>query len=186
MFPRMVCEVPTDVMEPTIKKGATIVADLSYYANNRPQRWDVVLFWAPELEEMGPSLGRSRIDARKCGAIANAACDIFEHGMDVVLPGTTLRPHIFYVKRVVGLPGERLRFRSDSILLDGRPILVPPDLRGCYTRFERTDDYRFAAKEEYEIPEHHLFVLSDNLRSGKDSREIGGVTMDNLFARVVA
>jgi len=39
--------VPFDSMEPTIPTGSEVVGDVSYYSNNRPQRWDVVVFSPP-------------------------------------------------------------------------------------------------------------------------------------------
>lgn len=41
-------KVPTEAMEPTIKKGDTIWVDHQYYENHQIERFDIVLFVAPE------------------------------------------------------------------------------------------------------------------------------------------
>src|SRR4051812_18516143 len=107
MYRRMTCAMATDVMAPTVRKGQHIVADTEYYVHNAPRRWDVVLFWAPQLEKMGPELGKKRVDVRDGNAlaIANAAVDILENPADPANP-MVLRPHLFFMKRIVGLPGE--------------------------------------------------------------------------------
>jgi signal peptidase I len=180
---RQMCFVPTDVMEPTLKKGSRIVIDLAHYLTEKPQRWDLVVLGAPELESLGEKLGQVRIPATKCGAIANAACDIFEEQRGDPVPFLP-RPHIFYVKRIVGLPGERIAFTESAILRNGKPLEVPPALRKVYRGFSNHTKFKFGAKE-HAVPRDSIFVLSDNHEKGKDSREIGHVKMDYIFARVV-
>ena len=43
--------MPVSAMEPTIKMGETIQADMSAYKATDPQRWDVVVFKAPENQD---------------------------------------------------------------------------------------------------------------------------------------
>jgi signal peptidase I len=43
-----VYRMPVSVMEPTIEVGETVWADMSAYQSADPQRWDVVVFRAPE------------------------------------------------------------------------------------------------------------------------------------------
>lgn len=180
MIRRFACTVPTDVMEPTIRRGSEIVVDTRAYDSKKPQRWDVVVFFAPELENLREQLGTVRLPAQKCGAIANAACDIFEKDQWLV------RPHIMYVKRLLGLPGERLQFRDGEVLRNGKPLRIPADMRKLYGRFETPTftSARHGAKE-VEIPKDHVFVLSDNHARGKDSREIGAVPAAHIVGRVV-
>lgn len=175
---RSTCFVPTDVMEPTLKKGSTIVVDAAHYFVNEPIRWDLAVFFAPELESLYQDLGQKRIEATKCGLIANAAVDIFER------EGFLARPHIAYVKRIVGLPGERIAFTKSAILCDGEPLEPPRDLQKVYRSFPEFESYKFGATE-HEVPKDSVFVLSDNLKKGKDSREVGPVKVGNLSARVV-
>lgn len=175
---RVTCQVPTDVMEPTILKGSIITADTSHYYNYPPERWDIVIFAAPEIERLYYDLGSKKLGTRVSGAIVDAAVDIFEK--DKVL----LRPHIFYVKRIVGLPGERLRLTNTNIICNGKELEIPRDLRNLYGTFSGREDYQFGGND-YLVPDDCVYVMSDNLAKGKDSREIGGVPIGTLIARVI-
>jgi len=115
-------------------------------------------------------LGRKPVAAGESGAIVNAAPDIYKEE-DVLL-----RPHIFYVKRIVGLPGESIHYTDSQILCNGKDLHIPRDIRECYTTFENYTGYEFGA-EEYLVPDEHIYVISDNLGSGRDSRHLGALPL---------
>jgi len=165
-------------MEPTIRRGSTIGLDTVYFTKNEPKRWDVVVFGSPTLEGLYENLGQKKIEASKTELIANAAVDISQEENVVV------RPHIFYIKRIVGLPGESLRFTQRDILCNGKPVVVPRDIHRCYRHFEGYERYRYGA-DEFLVPDDNLFLLSDNLSGGKDSREIGTVPISLLMGLVI-
>lgn len=165
-------------MEPTIPKGSVVAIDTAYYCNSAPDRWDVTVFTSPEIEQMQWGLGKQKANVEAGGGIVNAAANIFEE------QGVLLRPHLFYVKRIVGLSGERIRFAESNILINGKELHIPRDISRCYFSFDECMNYEFGA-EEYTIPEYNVFVLSDNLAKGKDSRQIGGVSIHNIVGRVV-
>jgi signal peptidase I len=179
-FRRATCQVPTDVMEPTILKGSEVVLDTAYYYHNPPKRWDIVVFFAPELEELRYDLGRVKVpDAdAKSATIANAASDIFQN------TGFPVRPHIIYIKRIVGLPGELIRFEPSQILCNGVPLKILRDLQPCFSSFPHCASYRFGATDCL-VPDDSVFFLSDNVARGKDSREIGPVKIGNFVGRIV-
>lgn len=174
----MTCEMPTDVMAPTIAKGSIVAIDTAYYYQNSPDRWEVVAFTSPEVEQMQFGLGRRKLESETGGGIINAAAEIFEE------KEVLLRPHVFYVKRIVGLAGERIRFSESSIFINDKELHIPRDISPCYRGFDEYKTYKFGA-EEYNIPDYTVFVLSDNLAKGKDSRQIGGVSIHNMVGRAV-
>lgn len=179
MLRRMTCVMPTDVMEPTIQMGQRIVVDTRAYDQAVPQRWDIITFWAPEIEDLGDKLGKVELAAAKCGRIATAAFENFSR------EGLLQRPHIFYVKRVVGVQGDTLRFDGDRIMNGDQEMRIPSDLQPVYRGFLEHESERLEDRE-WVVPDYHMFVLSDNLRRGKDSRQIGPVHFDTLIGRVVA
>jgi signal peptidase I len=173
----MTCEMPTDVMEPTIPRGSVVAVDTAYYYHNEPQRWDVIVFTAPNIEQLQFDLGRRKVRPDCASALAaNAAAEIHER------ENVLLRPHLFFVKRVVGLPGERIRFTEAEILCDGVALHIPRDIRRCYAGFPGHADYAFGSTE-YLVPENSVYVLSDNLAKGRDSRYFGAVSLHNLIGR---
>lgn len=80
-----------------------------------------------------------------------------------------------FIKRVVGLPGDRLRIDRGVVSIDGRPLSEP------YVRF--ADGRSFA---EIVVPAHSVFVLGDNRADSEDSRFFGPVNDDRLIGRALA
>jgi signal peptidase I len=86
-----------------------------------------------------------------------------------------------FVKRIIGLPGERLELRNVKgltyVFIDGRRLEEPyiaPNRRD--TRNPRT----------YVIPEDGYFMMGDNRGQSCDSREWGTVPRRNLIGKVFA
>jgi signal peptidase I len=82
-----------------------------------------------------------------------------------------------FVKRLIGLPGERWREQNGVIYINGRRLDEPyikPDRRDGDTLPERT------------IPQDSFLMLGDNRRSSCDSRRWGYVPRDNLIGPVFA
>ena len=107
-----------------------------------------------------------------------------------------------FVKRVVALPGDRLRLINKRVYVNGSPLEEPyvqhvTALRNTYRDdFPRTDspDYGVDAKwwkqmpklvENHQliIPEDHYFVLGDNRDDSQDSRYWGFVPRANVIGR---
>ncbi len=81
-----------------------------------------------------------------------------------------------FVKRVVGLPGERIGERSGAIVLNGRRLREP------YVERKRRDNQTYAPRR---VPRDGYFVLGDNRAQSCDSRIFGPVPKENLIGRVV-
>ncbi len=82
----------------------------------------------------------------------------------------------YYVKRVIGLPGETVQIRGGQVYIDG----------------EKLDDYNFdkienegLAETPYLLGEDEYFVLGDNRNNSEDSRSgnIGAVHRDYIVGR---
>lgn len=116
-----------------------------------------------------------------------------------------------YLKRVVGLPGEKIQFRGRTIYVDDRPlneqkVLVRDDFSGdplqvisnegagpyqvFYTRGEEEEDRslditEFATHEPLLIPANSYFLMGDNRDSSEDSRYRGPVPRHLIWGRAV-
>ena len=82
-----------------------------------------------------------------------------------------------FIKRVVGLPGERFEERGGEVYIDGKRLSEP------YIQAERRD-YRTIPPTT--IGAGSYFVLGDNRESSCDSRSWGTVPKKNLIGKVVA
>ncbi len=112
-------------------------------------------------------------------------------------------PSINYIKRVVGLPGDRVRYENKRVYINGQ--LVPeqgvrPYADGrngdCAFMAERiterldevTHDILVTGRDDprtfrFEVPEDHYFVMGDNRDCSNDSRYWGYVPDRNLVGK---
>jgi signal peptidase I len=70
-----------------------------------------------------------------------------------------------YVKRVIGIPGDRIRVVNKQVYLDGKPLIEP------YKFLKTTyfDSYRdnFPGEPNVRLPESALNMLEQNVRNGE-------------------
>lgn len=106
---------------------------------------------------------------------------------DVIVFRFPPNPEIFYVKRVVGKPGDHLFISEGVIYRNGHPVLQRPvnALDEEYTYFMegkhlvRYSDPKSSTFEEFDVPEKSYFVMGDNRDESSDSR-VWGVVPENL------
>jgi signal peptidase I len=112
-------------------------------------------------------------------------------------------PSVNYIKRVVGLPGDRIVYRDKQLTINGQPMRITPD--GDYTYLESGDHMIFARRQredldgvdhdilvsdgpgsgtlEFTVPDGHYFVMGDNRDRSNDSRYWGTVPEANVVGR---
>ena len=73
------------------------------------------------------------------------------------------------VKRVIGLPGEKIAYKDNKLYVDGKRVKEPFE-------HEVTDDFEL----EEQIPEGYYFVLGDNRINPTDSRMIGAISKEQI------
>ncbi|MCM3759427.1 signal peptidase I [Alkalihalobacillus oceani] len=85
-----------------------------------------------------------------------------------------------YIKRVIGLPGDRVEYRDDTLYINGEPLEEPylDELRPLYED-GLTGDFELDGV----VPEDELFVLGDNRWHSRDSRDIGTVHIDEVIGK---
>lgn len=80
------------------------------------------------------------------------------------------------VKRVVGLPGDRVAIRDALLFVDGRRVHEP------YVDHRSIDALFYGPKV---VPSRQLWVMGDNRAVSIDSRDYNGVPYANLRGRVL-
>jgi signal peptidase I len=106
---------------------------------------------------------------------------------DVVVFKFPNEPERDFIKRVVGLPGERIRIEDKKVYIDGEPLLEP------YVHFQDApggdenvySDPRGDHMDEIEVPEGEYFVMGDNRDNSHDSRFWGTLSGSLLKGRAL-
>ncbi len=80
-----------------------------------------------------------------------------------------------YLKRVVGVPGDRIAIERGTVRVNGSPLAEP------YVRFP---DDRSASSVT--VPPNAYYVLGDNRPKSDDSRSWGFVDANDLMGRAMA
>jgi signal peptidase I len=87
-----------------------------------------------------------------------------------------------FVKRVVALPGERVKINDGHICINGERITSPPAVADR----EYTKVGTFGTVGEVRVPDGEVYVLGDNSRSSRDSRFWGYVPVEDVKGPAVA
>ncbi|MEX0731348.1 MAG: signal peptidase I [Aquisalimonadaceae bacterium] len=104
-----------------------------------------------------------------------------------------------YIKRVIGLPGDRITFHNRRVLVNGEPLPLETvgeyddaDGRGADLFTERMGDLEYNVVHQrsfrhpdgdYRVPEGHYFMIGDNRDRSSDSRRWGPVAEKYLVGR---
>ena len=120
---------------------------------------------------------------------------------DIVVFHYPVNPAQHFVKRVVGIPGDRVRLVNKQVFVNGTPLKEP------YARYSRpADDFfrdnfprldvapgetpewwlmlrKLVEDGQLIVPEGHYFVMGDNRDNSYDSRYWGFVPQANIIGR---
>jgi len=76
------------------------------------------------------------------------------------------------IKRVIGLPGDRVEIRSGQVIINGKALDEPYITRPTYGDYGPID-----------VPPLNIFVLGDNRGFSNDSRAFGVLQLDAVIGR---
>lgn len=116
---------------------------------------------------------------------------------DIVVFRFPPNPEVFYVKRAIGLPGDRVKMQEGAVLINGQPLpLAEAQAPGSDEYADESFQYfkeenhliRYRSKtdafaDEVTVPEGAVFVMGDNRDQSNDSRFWGFVPQENLIGR---
>jgi len=84
---------------------------------------------------------------------------------------------VMLIKRVIGLPGEKVTLRNQQVAIDGM-VLDEPYIKEACIRFSCQEGERLLKDKEY-------FVMGDNRNNSNDSRSFGAVPLQNIVGKVI-
>ena len=127
---------------------------------------------------------------------------------DVVVFKTPVDNRTDYIKRLIGLPGDKIQFIDSNLYINNSEIIKSriskndkifcgnktidvytfqenlPDGKSHITVYSK--DFTFQNSDIFTVPEDHYFFLGDNRDCSKDSRfltSVGYVNKDNLVGK---
>ncbi len=96
----------------------------------------------------------------------------------------------YYIKRLTGLPGDRLRIDSPLLFIDGRIATEPGFQRvmSCKNGYRGYSNmayfsYLSSPADTFTLPSSTYFALGDNSYNSSDSRDWGVVPQENVVGR---
>jgi signal peptidase I len=156
--------VPSGAMLPTLKIGSSITVDLHAYRTRKPHIGDIVVFHPPHgADPLTPVCGGAGE-----GAGFPMPCDV----------PTRRRSSEKFVKRVVGLPGDRISIVNGHVIRNGvrerdRYIIACAESALCNFR------------KPVVIPRGDYFMMGDNRGESDDSRFWGPVRTSWILGKVI-
>lgn len=153
--------IPSASMHPTLLEGDRIVVERYSRFYRNPKRGDIMVFYPPfETLKNTPWRVIARLTGFFCKDIA-------------------------YIKRVVGLPGEKVEILPDkdgqyTVFINDEP-LNEPYIQSPY-------DYTPCSQAitcSFEIPENQYLMLGDNRSNSQDGRYWGLLSKDRFIGRAV-
>ncbi len=92
---------------------------------------------------------------------------------DIIVFRATTVANLDLVKRVIGLPGDKVEVRSGKVILNGQVlseayINAAPNYSGAW-----------------EVPDGYLFVLGDNRNDSSDSHQWGYLPQQNIIGKAL-
>jgi signal peptidase I len=121
---------------------------------------------------------------------------------DIVVFHYPVHPSEHFVKRIVGVPGDRLRLINRQVFVNGVPLTEPYVRRSAEAHDVFRDEFprlnipvagleggwwlemkKLVEDGQLIVPEGHYFVLGDNRDESLDSRYWGFVPRENIVGR---
>lgn len=153
--------IPSESMLPTLEVNQRVLVDRVSFRFTDPDRGDVVVFNPPRGADLNTCGANHDPDRQACSE------------------PTAERSDTNFIKRVVGVPGDRLSVRRGNVYINGE--VQEED----YARIDR-DCLICNLPEEITIPDDHYFMMGDNRGASADSREWGPVPKDWIIGNAFA
>lgn len=125
-----------------------------------------------------------------------------QHG-DVMVFFPPHAPETYYIKRVIGVPGDHVSYNNHVLTLNGKVIkenliaelpagapvlrMVKENIDGKeFTTYKHIHPSRLSMHGSWVVPEGHYFMMGDNRDNSLDSREWGFVSEEAIVGKAFA
>ncbi len=156
--------IPSSSMRPTLLEGDRLFVERYSRFYTAPQRGDIIVFYPPDTQ------------------LKNTIGDVFKR-----LTGFFCKD-VAYIKRVVGLPGDRINIKTNDngetyVFVNNEKLNEP------YVKNPAEKNYICTAQtpycEDVIVPENMYFMMGDNRGYSLDSRYWGFLPKDRVIGKAV-
>ncbi|MFD2612978.1 signal peptidase I [Paenibacillus gansuensis] len=94
-----------------------------------------------------------------------------------------------YIKRVIGLPGDKITVEGDTVSVNGKPIeeqyikAAVDEMKKNGGLYNTGPGFPNGMVQDGTVPEGSIFVMGDNRGNSKDGREIGYIPYNKVIGR---
>ena len=154
--------IPSGSMHPTLWEGDRIFVERVSRFYKTPERGDVMIFYPPFVE------------------LDNSFGGVFRR-----LTGFFCKD-IAYIKRVVGMPGDKFEIKkaldgTHTVYINDKP-LDEPYIKSAYDYIPCNSNMHCGP---FEIPEGNYFMMGDNRGNSQDSRFWGLLPQDRFIGQAI-
>ena len=89
-----------------------------------------------------------------------------------------------FIKRVIGVPGDRISIKDDQLYVNGKPEAEPYLDNNRETARQQGYEKLTEDFQEFIVPAESYYVLGDNRLNSMDSRVIGFISKDSIIGEV--
>lgn len=186
-------KIPSPSMVPTLEVQQRILVNRVEGRFGSPERGDIMVFNPPpgaDAMRCGVQDGQPFGAAPQKTYVAMPALSEFPEDMridympcPVAVPGKQSQA---FVKRVIGMPGDRLKIIEGHAYINGKELIEPylnPD-DSCDEAGTSSPTCTFSM--EITIPEGNYYMLGDNRNNSDDSRFWGPVPKEHMIGEAFA
>jgi signal peptidase I len=98
---------------------------------------------------------------------------------DVIVLKYPRDPRKFFIKRIIGLPGETVKVERGAVSVTTEANPIPQPLSEPYVVFDKNEEFELTLTEE------EYFVMGDNRAASLDSRAWGALPRDLIVGRAL-
>jgi signal peptidase I len=154
--------IPSASMVPTLVEGQRVLVDRLSSRFSDPEPGQIWVFHPPSGADL---------------EMSSAMCQTPARPSRVCLDGRPGRSADTYIKRVIGVPGDRIRIEDGHVIRNGRAV-NEPYARRCD---DATCDFR-----TFTVPAGRYFMMGDNRGASSDSRFWGPVPRGDMIGHAFA
>lgn len=99
---------------------------------------------------------------------------------DIVIFKSPRNKDIDYIKRIIGLPAEKISLKNNTYYINGKPLNESAYLTSDVNTFGGSF---LREGEEITIPQGQYFVSGDNRQHSSDSREFGPIPKEDFIGK---